>query len=58
MQCIGVRGTAEAMNVKKAVLAMLTVIDTVTKRAKNRALLNELAPHSTHTDSIFCCMFG
>ena len=46
MQCIGVRGTAEAMNVKKAVMAMLTAIDPTTKKATNRALLNALAPHT------------
>ena len=51
MQDIGVRGTAESMNIKKAVLAMLTVIDPVTKKAKNRALLNLLAPHAETSTS-------
>ena len=45
MKKIGVRGTDEQHNTKRAALAMLTATDPATGKVLNRPLLNAVAPH-------------
>ena len=49
MNKIGVNGTAQQQNTKKAVIAMLTAKDPATGKVQNKGLLNVLSPHKKGT---------